>query len=232
MAAGPIRHKVKSTTEDKFEQQVVVHQLYDNPPRQLIHSEERPKISDAYRWIVENDERTQRIINDVLACIKQSKHPIVLTERREHAEMIHAMLREREIDSVVLKGAMRVSERKAVEEKLPTAQVVVATGKYVGEGFDLPRLDTLFLAMPIAWKGSLAQYAGRIHRESDGKERVTISDYVDCSLPMLQRMFNKREKSYKAMGYQITFNEQPSEDSQLSTEFLLASDKQGSEAPA
>lgn len=232
MAAGPIRHKVKSSTEEKFEQQVVVHQLYDNPPRQLINSEERPKISDAYRWIMENDERTQRIINDVLACLEQSKHPIVLTERREHAETINAMLVDREVDSVVLKGAMRATDRKAVEEQLPTAQVVVATGKYVGEGFDLPRLDTLFLAMPIAWKGSLAQYAGRIHRESDGKDRVTIYDYVDCSLPMLQRMFNKREKSYKAMGYQISFNGEVPEQGQLSTEFLLVSDKQGSEAPA
>lgn len=232
MAAGPIRHKVKSTTEDKFEQQVVVHQLYDTPPRQLVHSEERPKISDAYRWIMENDQRTQRIISDVLACIQKSKHPIVLTERREHAETINAMLLDKEVDSVVLKGAMRASERKAVEEQLPSAQVVVATGKYVGEGFDLPRLDTLFLAMPIAWKGSLAQYAGRIHRESDGKDRVTIYDYVDCSLPMLQRMFNKREKSYKAMGYQISFNGKVPEQSKLSTEFLLASDKQGSEAPA
>ncbi|OOY37131.1 DNA helicase [Solemya velum gill symbiont] len=232
MAAGPIRHKVKSTTEDKFEQQVVVHQLYDAPPKQLINSEERPKISDAYRWIMENDERTQRIISDVLACIQQYKHPIVLTERREHAETINALLLDKEVDSVVLKGAMRASERKAVEEQLPTAQVVVATGKYVGEGFDLPRLDTLFLAMPIAWKGSLDQYAGRIHRESDGKDRVTIYDYVDCSLPMLQRMFNKREKSYKAMGYQISFNDEAPEQSQLSTEFLLASDKQGSKAPA
>ena len=232
MAAGPIRHKVKSTTEEKFEQQVVVHQLYDNPPKQLINSEDRPKISDTYRWIMENDERTQRIISDVLACIRQSKHPIVLTERREHAETINALLLDKEVDSVVLKGAMRASERKTVEEQLPTAQVVVATGKYVGEGFDLPRLDTLFLAMPIAWKGSLAQYAGRIHRESDGKDRVTIYDYVDCSLPMLQRMFNKREKSYKAMGYQISFNGEAPEQGQLSTEFLLASDKQGFEAPA
>ena len=232
MAAGPIRHKVKSTTEEKFEQRVVVHQLYDNPPGQLIHSAERPKISDAYRWIMENDERTQRIVNDVLACIQQSKHPIVLTERREHAETINAMLQESRVDSIVLKGAMRASERKAVEEQLPNAQVVVATGKYAGEGFDLPRLDTLLLAMPIAWKGSLAQYAGRIHRESDGKKRVTIYDYVDCSLPMLKRMFNKREKSYKAMGYQITFNEQCSEGVQLSTELLLASDKMVSEAPA
>lgn len=105
---------------------------------------------------------------------------------------------------------MRAKERKAATEQLPTAQVVVATGKYVGEGFDLPRLDTLFLAMPIAWKGSLAQYAGRIHREVEGKKQVTIYDYVDVSLPMLQRMFSKREKGYKAMGYQIHFYDENS----------------------
>ncbi|RLA20848.1 MAG: DNA helicase, partial [Gammaproteobacteria bacterium] len=70
---------------------------------------------------------------------------------------------------------------------------------------DLPRLDTLFLSMPIAWKGLLTQYAGRIHRESEGKDCVTIFDYVDSSLPMLERMFRKREKGYKAMGYQISY---------------------------
>lgn len=210
MATGPIRHKVKNTSKENFEQQVIVHQLYDIPPGQLNHSDEHPKISDTYRWIMESDVRTGRIIDDVLVCVQQSRHPIVLTERREHAETINIILLEKGIDSIVLKGAMRAAERKAVEDKLPTAQVVVATGKYAGEGFDLPRLDTLFLAMPIAWKGSLAQYAGRIHRESDGKECVTIHDYVDCSLPILQRMFNKREKSYKAMGYQIDFNDQAS----------------------
>jgi superfamily II DNA or RNA helicase len=90
-------------------------------------------------------------------------------------------------------------------EQLTTSQAVVATGKYAGEGFDLPKLDTLFLALPIAWKGSLAQYAGRIHRESEGKDRVTIFDYVDTTLPMLERMFRKREKGYNAMGYKITY---------------------------
>ncbi len=136
------------------------------------------------------------------------------------------MLQEREIDSVVLKGAMRASERKAAKERLPNTQVVVATGKYIGEGFDLPRLDTLLLAMPIAWKGSLAQYAERIHRESDGKERVTIHDYVDYSLPMLQRMFKKREKSYKAMGYKTELADSASPHDIKSNEFLLALTKQ------
>ncbi|MFT7558345.1 MAG: hypothetical protein ACI93R_000239 [Flavobacteriales bacterium] len=152
MAAGPIRHKVKNTSKDKFEQKVIVHQLYYTPPRQLIQPEGRPKISDAYRWIMENDNRTERIIDDVLACVHQSKHPIILTERREHAESINTTLLEKGIDSVALKGAMRVAERKKNDAQLPTAQVVVATGKYVGEGFDLPWLDTLFWPCPLLGK--------------------------------------------------------------------------------
>ena len=203
MAAGPIRHKVKSSSEEKFEQEVQIHQSYDTPPLHLTRPEERPKITDAYRWIMENEARTQRIVSDVIISVRENRHPIVLTERRIHAEMINNLLNESGIDSVILKGAMKAAERKRVDEHLHSAQVVVATGRYVGEGFDMPRLDTLFLAMPIAWKGSLAQYAGRIHRESDGKTLVTIHDYVDCGLPMLQRMFNKREKSYKTMGYTI-----------------------------
>ena len=206
MAAGPIRHKVKSSSEGKFEQVVQVHQIYDTPPLHLTLSEERPKISDAYRWIMENENRTQRIVSDVIYNVRKGRHPIVLTERREHAETINNLLKESRVNSIILKGAMKAAERKRVDEHLQSAQVVVATGKYVGEGFDLPRLDSLFLVMPIAWKGSLAQYAGRIHRESDGKTQVTIHDYVDCGLPMIQRMFNKREKSYKTMGYTILFS--------------------------
>lgn len=207
MITGPIRHSAKKTQEDTFTQEVQVHQLYHPMPECLLQAAERPKISDVYRWIMENDDRTQLIVASVLESIQQSRHPIVLTERREHAESINAILLEKGIQSVVLKGAMRAAERRSVENNLATAQVVVATGKYAGEGFDLPRLDTLYLAMPIAWKGALAQYAGRIHREIDGKTNVTIHDYADFALPMLQRMFKKREKSYKAMGYKISYGD-------------------------
>jgi len=199
-------HKVKRSSDEKFEQEVQIYQLYDTPPLHLAHPEERPKITDTYRWIMENEERTQRIASDVINSIREDRHPIALTERRDHAEPLNNLLKESGIDSIILKGAMKTAERRRVDEHLHSVQAVVATGKYVGEGFDLPRLDTLFLAMPIAWKGSLAQYAGRIHRESDGKTQVTIHDYVDCGLPMLQRMFNKREKSYKSMSYTILFS--------------------------
>jgi len=207
MTAGPIRHKVKATHSEKFEQQVIVTQVNERPPIELINPEQRPHISDVYRWLVENNKRTRTITDDVIANISEGKHPLVLTERRKHAEIINQLLVDRNIQTVILRGAMRAKERKAASEQLNNAQVIVATGKYIGEGFDLPRLDTLFLAMPIAWRGLLAQYAGRIHRESAGKERVTIFDYVDASIPMLQRMYNKRAKGYKAMGYQIVLLE-------------------------
>ena len=203
MAAGPIRHKVKSQTDEQFEQQVQVHQLQDTKQQHALLTEERPKVADVYRLIMENETRTNRIVADVVQSVIASRHPLVLTERREHAQQINRLLQEQGIDSVILTGAMKAAERKSANERLSSAKVVVATGKYVGEGFDLPRLDTLFLAMPIAWKGALAQYAGRIHREVDGKTLVTIHDYVDSDIPMLQRMFAKREKSYKAMGYKV-----------------------------
>lgn len=205
MLAGPIRHKVKSSHAEKFEQRAVVSQLYNQPPRNFTNSDSRPHISEVYRWLTEDVDRNKQIINDVVSIINEGKHPLILTERREHAYLIHRLLIEKGLHTVILRGAMRAKERKEANEQLAEAQVIVATGKYIGEGFDLPRLDTLFLALPISWKGTLAQYAGRIHRESEGKNLVTIFDYVDASLPMLQRMYKKREKGYKAMGYEITF---------------------------
>lgn len=207
MNAGPIRHKAKSTQTDSFEKEVIVTQIPHPPPEEMTTSKERPKISDAYRWLMENEDRTHKIVSDVLASVERLRNPLVLTERREHAEHINRLLIDSGIKSIVLKGAMSAAESKKANDALPSAKVVVATGRYVGEGFDLPRLDTLFLAMPIAWKGSLAQYAGRIHREVENKHKVVIYDYVDTSLPMLDRMFHKREKSYKALGYSLTFSD-------------------------
>ena len=207
MTAGPIRYRAKSNNSEKFEQRVVVTQIFKQPPIELTNPEQRPHISSVYRWLTEDDDRTRLITNDVIAKISEGKHPLVLTERRKHAEIILQFLIEKNIQTVILRGAMRAKERKEANEQLHNAQAIVATGKYIGEGFDLPRLDTLFLAMPIAWKGLLTQYAGRIHREYSGKKQVTIFDYVDASIPMLQRMYKKREKGYRAMGYQIAFPE-------------------------
>ncbi len=205
MVAGAIRHKVKINHSQKFVQQVVVSQLDHPPPSHLSDPENRLHIADVYSWLASNEDRNKRIIDDVVVKINEGNFPLLLTERREHAEVLNQLLLDSGLKTVVLRGAMRVKERKLANEQLGKVQVIVATGKYIGEGFDLPKLDTLFLSMPISWKGTLAQYAGRIHRESEGKEVVTIFDYVDTSLPMLQRMYAKREKGYKMMGYEITF---------------------------
>ncbi len=204
MVAGPVRHKVRADHSSRFVQRVIVRERHESPPIDIYQSGGRPHIASVYRWLSQSPARNQDIVQDVAQCVRNKANCLLLTERREHAETLATMLNAESIPSVVLRGGMRATERRAAEAGLPEAQVIVATGKYIGEGFDLPRLDTLFLALPIAWKGTLSQYAGRIHREADGKQEVTVYDYLDTGLPMLERMFRKREKGYKAMGYQFT----------------------------
>ena len=204
MQAGPIRHSVKTDSRHHFEQRVIVRRIFNAPPMELTNTEIRPHISDIYRWLMESDERNMEIIEDVVAAISSQRNPLVLTERRDHALALGKLLGEKGISYQVLRGAMKTRERKAAMEALEGAQVLIATGKYIGEGFDLSKLDTLFLSLPISWKGSLAQYAGRIHRQTEGKDKVVIYDYVDIALPTLQRMFQRRTKGYDAMGYTMT----------------------------
>lgn len=203
MVAGPIRHKVKAEHGSRFVQRVIVRERHETPPADICQNGERPHIASVYRWLAESNARNKDIVHDVVRCVQNQANCLLLTERREHAETLATLLDAESISSVVLRGGMRVRERRLAEAQLHEAQVIVATGKYIGEGFDLPRLDTLFLALPIAWKGTLSQYAGRIHREVDGKQEVAVYDYLDSGLPMLERMFRKREKGYKAMGYRF-----------------------------
>ena len=204
MVAGPVRHKVRIEHSQKFAQRVIVRERHDLPPADISTAGQRPHVASVYHWLSQNPSRNDNIVQDVMSCAANGAQCLVLTERREHAEVLAHLLDDQSVESVVLRGGMGAKERRAVEARLSDVQVIVATGKYVGEGFDLPRLDTLFLALPIAWKGTLSQYAGRLHREADGKQEVTIYDYLDTGLPMLERMFWKREKGYKAMGYQFS----------------------------
>lgn len=205
MQAGPIRHTVKSDAREHFEQQVIVTQLDTIPPQEFLNCERSPNISGVYQWLMEDEKRNKRIIDDVVAEVAKNRHPIILTERREHAMILAELIADRKISFQVLRGAMKSKELKEAMDNINHSRVLIATGKYIGEGFDLAKLDTLFLALPISWKGSLAQYVGRIHRQFKGKERVIVYDYVDRALPMLQRMFKKRSKGYKAMGYTLSF---------------------------
>lgn len=158
---------------------------------------------------MQSDEtRNRQIITDVLDASHSGRTPIVLTERYEHAKILAAQLQEHSEHVVLLSGKGSAKEKRELLEQLsqtaPDAPLIlVATGKYVGVGFDLPRLDTLFLAMPVSWKGTLAQYAGRLHRSYAGKQEVLIYDYVDFHIPMLERMYHKRLSGYAAIGYTV-----------------------------
>lgn len=148
------------------------------------------------------------IVDDVVKAVNGGRTPIVLTERTEHARLITDELERRGIKVFLLIGK---ESAKVKREKLAALAatnktekfVVAAIGKYVGEGFDFARLDTLFLAMPISWKGKLAQYAGRLHRDYAGKSEVIIYDYVDLNVAMLENMYHRRLAGYKEIGYEI-----------------------------
>lgn len=147
------------------------------------------------------------IVSDALLCMEGGNHSLVLTERREHLECLARCLAPLIPNLIVLTltGGMNQKQRQAAALKLQQdgSRLVLATGRYLGEGFDDDRLDALLLAMPISWKGTIAQYAGRLHRVREGKRTVTIYDYADLEVPMLRRMFQRRLRGYKKLGYRL-----------------------------
>ncbi|OEF04901.1 TOTE conflict system archaeo-eukaryotic primase domain-containing protein [Vibrio genomosp. F10] len=201
MQAGRVRHSIKSDQRSRFVQRLEKKALLFDVPLSLISDEPKPHISDVYRWLMLHSERNKVIIEDIKYEVGKGRVPIVLTERREHANIISKLLDDTGLKHQVLVGAMKKKQQADVMEKLATTEVLVATGRFIGEGFDLPRLDTLILALPVSWKGSLIQYVGRIQREFEGKDEVKVIDYVDSKIPMLSRMFKKRDKGYRALGF-------------------------------
>jgi superfamily II DNA or RNA helicase len=168
-----------------------------------------PPIQDVFSALVVDEERNSLIFDDILHALEAGRSPVVITERTAHLETLAARLERFAKHVVVLRGGQSDKQRRTIASQLaaiPEAEerVIVATGRYLGEGFDDPRLDTLFLTMPIAWKGTLAQYAGRLHRLHDTKREVIIYDYVDNGVPVLARMAVKRRKGYQAIGYKVT----------------------------
>jgi very-short-patch-repair endonuclease len=148
------------------------------------------------------------ICADVVDAIHQGRSPLILTERKEHLSDLTQRLSQLVSIVVVLQGgqsrkSMEKSLAQIAETRDAAGRVILATGKYAGEGFDDSRLDTLFLAMPVSWRGTVAQYAGRLHRLHDAKREVRIFDYADLDVPMLSRMFDKRCRGYEAVGYTI-----------------------------
>jgi very-short-patch-repair endonuclease len=161
-----------------------------------------------YHELVDDELRNRRICDDVVESVNSGRSPLVLTERNDHVDRLATGLAARVRHLVVLRAGMGKKQRQAVADRLAAipredARVILATGRYVGEGFDDPRLDTLFLTLPVSWRGTIAQYAGRLHRLYDGKCEVRVYDYADLNVPMLARMFDRRCRGYEAVGYTI-----------------------------
>ena len=211
LQCGPIRYQVDAKVQaEKRSFSHAVIPRFTTFARPL--TEDKPwTITDAYRAMQTDKARNAQIVADVTAAVAAGRTPLVLTERYEHAKLLHAMLAEQGRRVVLLSGRGTAREKRELLAELaqiPPEEplVLVATGRYVGEGFDLPRLDTLMLTMPISWKGTLAQYAGRLHREYAGKREVLIYDYVDLRVPMLERMYQRRLSGYAAIGYSVRGN--------------------------
>jgi superfamily II DNA or RNA helicase len=163
-------------------------------------------IQGIYAALAEDEARNRLILDDVLHALEEGRSPILLTERRDHLEYFAEQLRGFVRHLVVLQGCMTAKERREIGARLAAVpdgeeRLVLATGRYVGEGFDDRRLDTLVLAMPVSWKGTLVQYTGRLHRLHPRKSEVRIFDYVDREVPVLVRMFERRLRTYRAVGY-------------------------------
>ncbi len=214
---GPIRYKVDA--KDQAEKRPFEHYIIPRftPFRKPVSQNEKDwSIGEIYSQISTSQLRNQLIIDDVIKCVHEGRNPIILTERTAHVELIARELSKTIPNIIELTGGMSAKERKtkllALSNISPDENIViVATGRFVGEGFDEPRLDTLFLAMPVAWKGTVQQYAGRLHRLYKNKSEVQIYDYVDVHVGVLERMYHKRIKGYASIGYSAKSDSKPFE---------------------
>ena len=205
MQLGPVRFSVDAKTQAgrrPFEHRLMVRET----AFRMSGFEKPPGIQEIYAGLAADEDRNEMIVNDVICALEDGRSPILLTERKDHLEYFATRLARVARNLVVLQGGMGAKAHRAVQTQLagiPVNQerLVLATGRYIGEGFDDARLDTLFLAMPVSWKGTLVQYTGRLHRLHPGKTEVRIFDYVDRQVPMLLRMFEKRLRGYRAIGY-------------------------------
>jgi superfamily II DNA or RNA helicase/very-short-patch-repair endonuclease len=210
MQCGPVRHRVNARAQAAarpFEHFVLVQPTAFLPSRSP-EADKRVQFQAVYQDLMDDELRTRRICDDVVECVSSGRSPLVLTERNDHLDRLEQGLATSVRHLVVLRAGMRKKQRQAVVDRLAAiphedARVLLATGKYVGEGFDDPRLDTLFLTLPVSWRGTIAQYAGRLHRLYDGKREVRVYDYADLNVPMLARMFDRRCRGYEAIGYTI-----------------------------
>ena len=210
MQCGPVRYRVddrQQAASRLFTHKVIVRRTGFALPAQSDDNPQ-PGIQGIYAMLVLDAMRNQLIVNDVVEAVHAGRSPVLLTERREHLAYFANAVAGKVRNIIVLSGGMGRKQRALLMDQLrqipqDEERLIIATGRYLGEGFDDARLDTLFLALPIAWRGTVAQYAGRLHRNYDRKSEVIIYDYVDDQVPVLAGMFGKRKKGYMAIGYVV-----------------------------
>lgn len=208
MLLGPIRYKY--TSKDRAKEQGIEHLVYPRFTRTVVprFSQDKMHPNEAYEIIRNNEERDEFIIRDVKRCVDAGRTPVILSKFIDHSQRLYQRLMDYADKVFLLSGRNSKKEHKEMikqmnQVKPEKSMILVATGKLIGEGFDYPRLDTLIMATPVAWKGVVEQYAGRLNRDYDGKKNVMIYDYVDCHIAMFDRMYHKRLKAYKQIGYDI-----------------------------
>jgi superfamily II DNA or RNA helicase len=207
MQCGPVRHRVdarKQAATRPFDHKVIFRRTEFQLPRH--QPDEKPAIQELYAKLAQDPARNDLIFDDILSALEDGRSPVVITERKDHLDILAGRLSKFAKNVVVLRGGMGTRRSRAASEALGAIsdseeRVLVATGRYLGEGFDDARLDTLFLTMPISWRGTLSQYAGRLHRRHASKRDVVIYDYVDENEPMLMKMATRRESGYRSLGY-------------------------------
>ena len=210
MLIGPIRYSY--TAKEKAKEQGIQHLVYPRftrtvPPRGVITGKMHP--NEAYDIIHNNDLRDEQIVDDVKNCVSAGRTPVVLSRYKDHSEKLYKRLKSYADYVFLMTGNNSKKEHRKILEQMrqvgnDESMILVATGSLVGEGFDFPRLDTLFMATPVSFRGVVEQYAGRLNRDYAGKENVIIYDYVDNHIPMFDNMYMKRLKAYKQIGYQLS----------------------------
>jgi superfamily II DNA or RNA helicase len=199
MQCGPVRHRVdarKQAAERPFAHTVIVRPTGFHPST-ATEADARSEFHEKYDELIADTSRNELICSDVVQAVREGHSPVVLTERTEHLEHLAERLSHELRHVIVLRGGMGRKELSAVLTRpasIPEHEerLLLATGRYIGEGFDDARLDTLFLALPVSWRGTIAQYVGRLHRLHDRKREVRVYDYTDLDVPMLARMFDRR----------------------------------------
>lgn len=210
MQCGPVRHRVDAKSQAAarpFSHHVLVRPTgyRDNVEPAADPRMEFQRLTES---LAKDPARNRMICSDVVASVHEGRFPLVLTERTEHLLALVEMLSLEVSNVIALQGGMRkkdLAESLKVLEQTASSRgrVIVATGRFVGEGFDVPALDSLFITLPVSWRGTIAQYAGRLHRLHEGKREVRIFDYADLDTPMLSRMFDRRCQGYESIGYTI-----------------------------